>query len=131
MHCDWPDTCILFEAMSRLSITCRSLYLLNLSSRWKCHQQTSRLSTMSSGVEVSEFKTNISGMLAWLNCQYVPWCLILLYCLICRKCLLFVYYYRETNLLRKDVTWRNWQARFFVFVLFFWLFELSNMKLFL
>ncbi|XP_077079763.1 frataxin, mitochondrial [Siphateles boraxobius] len=37
--------------MSRLSIACRSLYLLNLSSRWKHHQQTSRLSTMSSGLE--------------------------------------------------------------------------------
>ncbi|KAK9970968.1 hypothetical protein ABG768_026870 [Culter alburnus] len=37
--------------MSRLINKCRCLYLLNLSSRWKCHQQTSRLSTMSSGLE--------------------------------------------------------------------------------
>ncbi|KAF4110243.1 frataxin, mitochondrial [Onychostoma macrolepis] len=37
--------------MSRLTNKCHSLYLLSLSSTWKCHQQASRLSTMRSGLE--------------------------------------------------------------------------------
>uniref|UniRef100_A0A672NBC5 Frataxin, mitochondrial n=1 Tax=Sinocyclocheilus grahami TaxID=75366 RepID=A0A672NBC5_SINGR len=44
--------------MSRLTNKCHCLYLLSLSSTWKCHQQASRLSTMRSGLEVSELSTN-------------------------------------------------------------------------
>uniref|UniRef100_A0A671PQG1 Frataxin, mitochondrial n=1 Tax=Sinocyclocheilus anshuiensis TaxID=1608454 RepID=A0A671PQG1_9TELE len=43
--------------MSRLTNKCHCLYLLSLSSTWKCHQQASRLSTMRSGLEVSDISS--------------------------------------------------------------------------
>ncbi|KAI7797995.1 frataxin, partial [Triplophysa rosa] len=45
---------------SMLANQCRCLYLLRLSSRWKCHQQASRLSTLNSGLHSTEI-TSVCG----------------------------------------------------------------------
>nr|XP_055025183.1 frataxin, mitochondrial isoform X1 [Misgurnus anguillicaudatus] len=49
--------------MSRLTSKYRCLYLLSLSSRWKCHQQLSRMSTVRSDFHSSKVTSACGGLL--------------------------------------------------------------------